>query len=436
MSSSLNSLRDFFPGVTPLNAPRLGLVMIIKNDQYSDEAHCVLNCLNSVRPIITSVCAVFTAKDDRKRGQADTVIRQWCEARRVPFHASYLVWHDDFSEARNAALALADEKAEADWYLLPDCDEVLFAVDTARQILMQLPLQQDACFIPLLMNGGLTTRTNLIRKLPRRWRYVGRTDEDLELDEGRGGKLPVLLLGNPTDPGNGPYFTTNGEGARSRDPQKAQKDIENLRKEWLETGRPRSLYFMAIRLFASLQWSPAIAAFQQFLALKDTEPWMRYWSLVCLGRAYLAQQQYAEALPSLRAAIELVPTRPEALGELGIALGNLGRWDEARIYACAATYSPQPKLIEYFEPHWGLWQALDLLTVSLINMGEYGAALPYLEWLLKSKHLPQSEAGRVRSHYENIKAALTPAINVPQQSDSLSAARKVLEDLKAKREGL
>jgi tetratricopeptide (TPR) repeat protein len=88
--------------------------MIVKN-----EAHCLADCLRSVRPIADEILVGDTGSTDDSAAIAES------------FGAVVLdvPWHDDFSEARNAVL----DAAKADWLLHIDADEAL-DIEGAAQI--------------------------------------------------------------------------------------------------------------------------------------------------------------------------------------------------------------------------------------------------------------------------------------------------------------
>jgi glycosyltransferase involved in cell wall biosynthesis len=143
---------------------RLALVMIVR-----DEARCIARCLASARPWVDEIVVLDTGSID------DTPLIAAQAGARV-HHA---VWADDFSVARNAALALTG----ADWRLVLDADEWLAS---GAQVLQSLRSQQ-ACFVgqvrvtSLLDDAaGSETPSWLPRLLPRGVRYAGRIHEQPE----------------------------------------------------------------------------------------------------------------------------------------------------------------------------------------------------------------------------------------------------------------
>ncbi len=86
--------------------PTLSLAMIVK-----DEENYLAQCLESVKNLVDEIVIVDTGSQDRTREVAKVF-----GARVFDFP-----WNGDFSEARNFSLS----KAEGDWILILDADEVI-----------------------------------------------------------------------------------------------------------------------------------------------------------------------------------------------------------------------------------------------------------------------------------------------------------------------
>ena len=92
---------------------RVSLCMIIK-----DEEEHLARCLHSAKPVVDEIIIADTGSKDRSPDIARAFGAQvFC-----------LSWENDFSEARNATLA----KAQGDWTLVLDADEVLSPRDHER----------------------------------------------------------------------------------------------------------------------------------------------------------------------------------------------------------------------------------------------------------------------------------------------------------------
>ena len=170
------------------DAHAIALVMIVRN-----EARCLARCLDSVRAHVDDMLVLDTGSTD------DTAAIAVRHGARV----AHFKWVDDFSAARNAALALVD----APWRLVLDADEW---IDSGAQDLAALHSQAPD-FIGLLSvdsqlrdeSGGVQHAPSwLPRLLPRGVSYAGRIHEQplsalprrrLGLRIGHDGYLPEHL---------------------------------------------------------------------------------------------------------------------------------------------------------------------------------------------------------------------------------------------------
>lgn len=153
----------------------LSLVMIARN-----EARCIERCLNSVRPHVDAMLVLDTGSTD-----ATPDLARAAGARVERFD-----WCDDFSAARNAALARAD----ADWSLVLDADEWLVDGAAALQELRTLtPTYIGVLRVDNLYGADAAAAQRsaswLSRLLPRGARYEGRIHEQ------PGGSWPRRRLG-------------------------------------------------------------------------------------------------------------------------------------------------------------------------------------------------------------------------------------------------
>ncbi|HSV93174.1 MAG TPA: glycosyltransferase [Desulfobacterales bacterium] len=107
------SVRSKLDPCAGTEAPRVSLCMIVK-----DEAGNLARCLHSAKPIVDEIVVIDTGSRDRS---ADI-------ARAFGARLYDRPWRDDFSDARNAAIA----NASGDWILVLDADEVVSAQDFDR----------------------------------------------------------------------------------------------------------------------------------------------------------------------------------------------------------------------------------------------------------------------------------------------------------------
>ncbi|MFY7866148.1 glycosyltransferase [Roseateles sp.] len=165
---------------------RLALVVIAR-----DEAAHLERLLLSVKPWVDEMLVLDTGSVD-----ATPAIALACGARLARFS-----WCDDFSAARNAALAAA----AADWHLVLDADEWLIAGGELLQSLKQRrpDFVGSIELLDAFDDGEIRhARSRLSRVLPGHVRYQGRIHEQpqhslpilpLALEVGHDGYLPERL---------------------------------------------------------------------------------------------------------------------------------------------------------------------------------------------------------------------------------------------------
>jgi Glycosyl transferase family 2 len=169
---------------------RIALVMIVRN-----ESRCLARCLSSVQPWVDQLIVLDTGSTD------DTVAIAQAHGALV----GHFTWVDDFSAARNAALALSD----ADWNLVLDADETLVAGgEELARLRTQVPdfvgsieVNSDYQLDPA--TGHMARAASwLPRVLPRGVRFEGRIHEQpvhaglrkrLNIQVSHDGYLPELM---------------------------------------------------------------------------------------------------------------------------------------------------------------------------------------------------------------------------------------------------
>jgi tetratricopeptide (TPR) repeat protein len=157
---------------------RIALVMIAR-----DEARCIERCLSSARAWVDEMWVLDTGSSD-----ATAKIAERCGARVAHFD-----WVDDFSAARNAALALTD----AEWCLVLDADEwIVRGGETIAALRTQAPAFIGQISVASSFDtaqGGVAEAPSwLPRVLPRGVRYEGRVHEQPRSPQPRQ-RLPLLV---------------------------------------------------------------------------------------------------------------------------------------------------------------------------------------------------------------------------------------------------
>ncbi|MGB6008054.1 glycosyltransferase [Castellaniella sp.] len=157
----------------------VALVMIVKNG-----AATLARCLSSVQGHVDDVIVLDTGSAD------DTV----AIARRFGARVHHFEWIDDFSAARNAALAYSD----ADWNLILDADNWLESGHEALRSLGTAPFMGQIAIVNRFMQGDEVRESTewVPRLLPRGIRYAGRIHEQPVNDQGLSRRRLDIRLGH------------------------------------------------------------------------------------------------------------------------------------------------------------------------------------------------------------------------------------------------
>jgi len=264
------------------------LNMIVK-----DEKDVIVDCLNSVKPIIDTWVIFDTGSTDGTQ----ELIRKCMKGIPGELHESPWV---NFEHNRNEALEVAKKKA--DYILWLDADEVLeYTSDFA------LP-KLDKDFYHMIMNHGLVkvNRCALIKSMLD-WRWVGVLHEVLHCENAKThDKLKGIM--NVCNP--------HHLGARSKLPpaEKYFKDAlvleEALKKE---PHNSRYVYYLGISYSAADRDELALQAFEKRITMPSIDHEETYHALYYAGLMCERMQQYEKACNYFIKAFQFRPTRAEAL---------------------------------------------------------------------------------------------------------------------------
>lgn len=235
--------------------PTISAVLIVKNESRTIDA-----CLAALRQVADEIVVADTGSDDetleKARAHTDKVIS--------------LNWEDDFSIARNAAIAVAT----GDWVLSIDADEVIREPETARRQLLDFIQFQPQATTGTIQHVSPTSHGaeravvsgHVERFFPRLgFRFQGAIHEQVVADTG------VKSMAS-----TGVVVDHSGYDQSAADPgHKARRNIPLLRK--------------------------AVAA----------HPDDEYYHYQ-LGRAHYTLLEYREAIPALEKALELIRFAPDA----------------------------------------------------------------------------------------------------------------------------
>lgn len=312
--------------------PRLSLAMIVKNEEER-----LGHSLASVQGLVDEMIVLDTGSTDRS-----VEIARSFGATVIPF-----VWVDDFSAARNAAIA----RCSGEWILVLDADESIDPLDHA-------PIREA------LGAPGVQAYYLWLREYFRSGAFIGISGpvarNASHYSEGAAfshqqSYQAVRLFRRQAEPvfqgrihelAEGYFLTRNlpmvrldavihhfGKVDTERDRIK-QLDYTRLAK--LEAGErpgdPMAHYNVVQQALLVEDWAAVLSAAEAYLALEERVPMMIYLGA---AQALLHLDRGAEALPFLDVMLAKQENHVVALDTKGEVLARLGRKDQAQ--ACFLT---------------------------------------------------------------------------------------------------
>ena len=224
----------------------LGLCMIVKN-----ESPVILRCLRAVRPLIDYALIVDTGSTDGTQA----IITQYLSEEHLPGAVIDEPWRD-FAHNRSLALAKLRERADIDYALVMDADDILVFADGFDAPAFKAALDKD--FYNLEIRLGLT----------RLWRPQILSNR---LEFGYKGVVYEFVVGPRTvsafGVAAGVHIEAGTDGVRSRNPDKYRDDAMTLEKaletETDENIRARYMFYLAASYMSVGEKEKALRAFLQ-----------------------------------------------------------------------------------------------------------------------------------------------------------------------------
>lgn len=270
-------------------SPRVGLVMIVKNEEAVIE-----RALRSVLPFISTYMIVDTGSTDKTKEIVSSVLSD----------VSGLIvdrpWKN-FGANRSEALAMCDE--HMDWAIMLDADDTLEGTVPPPELWSHSELDG---IILTIHHESIRHQRIQVFHTGRGWRYSGVVHE-----------FPVCeapLTQGPTL-GHFPsetFMVTRCEGSRSQDPNKYIKDAHLLEVELLTTSdRARTLFYLAQSYRDANCRDAAVSTYRRYLieVSSDSTTQEYYMVLVNLIRMVDSEQDQFKLTWQ---ALELCPARLEA----------------------------------------------------------------------------------------------------------------------------
>jgi glycosyltransferase involved in cell wall biosynthesis len=374
-------------------APRtIGLSMIVK-----DEAHVILRCLASVRPLVDYVLVVDTGSTDGTQ----RLIRDYLAGDGLPGAVVDEPWQD-FAYNRTSALEQLRRVAGVDYALVIDADDLLELDQGFDPQAFKARMQHDLYDVEVVHDGIRHLRPHLFRNhLPFTFKgvvheYLAAPPGQLERTRANGFRVKIV-----------------GGGARSHNPGKFDDDAALIERTLASETDPSLIARYTFYLAQSYRDSGnREKALENYLKRAELGYWQEevYVGLYEAGNLMAALgRPFDEVIaPWLRAA-GIAPARAEALHALSHYCRQHGRNQAGFEYAGRGIELPLPGGALFAQPWIYDYGLLEEYAINAHGAGHYRQSLDASLRLLGNPKLPEetrvSIAANARFAAEKLSAA-------------------------------
>lgn len=363
-------------------AKTLCLNMIVKN-----EAAIIETLLASVADSIDYYVICDTGSTD------DTVniIRNFFDAKEIQGEIHHIKFND-FSQARNDALKLAQEsKHPFDYILLGDADMQLVVEDPD----FRKHLTAD-CYQLIQKNQWQSYYNARLVKKDITSYYVGRTHEYLYTEE-----YPRQCTGA--------YYLDHCTGSSRGD--KYQRDIKLLKLDLKEDpSNARSCFYLANTYFDAGDKKNALKYYQQRVDLGGWHEEVFYSKYRIIQCLITLEKPAKDILAATMDCHQFHAKRAEPLYEMAKYYREKAQYASGYAFAKAASCIPYPQSdILFVADVVYQYQIADELSICAYWTERYDESKAICEWLLQSEHLPVTERERVEKNLTFAQQKLIPA---------------------------
>lgn len=263
------------------------LSMIVKN-----ESHVITRCLATVKPIIDYWIVVDTGSKDGTQKIVQDYLKD------IPGELYEHPWVN-FEHNRNQALEYT--KGKADYALFIDADEVFeYAPD------FKLPELDKDSYLFTLVRGNVQYALPTLVRTDQEWKWHGALHEYLASPYAKTvGKIDGVLR------------TSTGDGSRSKDPQKYEKDVKVLRDALeKDPNNERHMFYLAQSYRDCMDFENSIETYRKRVAMGgwDQEVFYSLWQIAKM-QDYLNKDKDT-VVAAYTQAFVYRPTRAEPLNDL------------------------------------------------------------------------------------------------------------------------
>ena len=385
------------------NVKTIGLCMIVK-----DEAHVILRCLGSVRPLVDYVMIVDTGSTDGTQN----IIRDYLAREHLDGVVIDEPWQN-FSYNRNFALEELRKITKVDYALIIDADDLLEFNSGLDPHTFKAALRHDIYDVEISHAGMTHFRPQLFRNALS-FSFKGVLHEYLEMPSN---SLERTIL-------TGFRVKIIGAGARSRNTRKFRDDAILLERTLAVETDPFLISRYTFYLAQSYRdCSEKEKALEHYLKRAGLGYWREeiYISLFESGNIMAELgRPFDEVMATYQRASQIVPERAEALHAAARYCRTKSRNKEGFEIASLGLGLPQPAGALFAQDWVYDYGLLDEYAISGYWTGAYRESLDASLRMLGSKRLPESMRERVAAN------ARFAASKLPKSADLGSFAKEDL----------
>lgn len=390
LSNNQRSTPDSMSMTEP--AKTIAACMIVR-----DEAHVIVRCLDSLKPLVDFVLIEDTGSTD---GTQD-IVRAWLHENGVSGLVIEEPWQN-FAFNRSHALAQLRKQYDIDYALMIDADDSLVVSEDFD--ILHFKKTMDKMVYSIQVKGqGLIYSRNQICSNRHDFHYRGVLHEFLEAKEA------AVTHGHLS----GVEVISRREGSRSRDPLKYAKDADVLEKALqVETDaflRSRYTFYLARSYQDAGNLERALHYYRQ-RSLQGHWAEEVFESLLEAGHVSRALGWPIDTvLKFYDDATVASPSRAEALHAASKMLREADRFQEAYDYAKRAFGLPKPDSGLFLQEWVYDYAVADELSVSAYWTERYAECLEICLSLQSNPKVPESMLPRIKANADFAKQKIVAA---------------------------
>ncbi len=348
---------------------KICLCMIVKNEE-----HVIKRALDSVKSHIDSYVICDTGSTDRTK----ELIAESLAG--IPGTIEDRPWQN-FGANRTEGLEIARKKADSDYILIMDADDIFDAPADWKD-----DLKLDSYHAKIKV--GATEYWQLrVLKTALPWQYVGAVHEypTCAFGSQENGYLPEVKI------------LSKADGSSWQDSKKYARHALILQNALLDDpGNSRSWFYLGQSLRDAKDYDGAIRAYQQRIDIGgwQDEVWFAAYQI---GRCHEMAGRINAATHQYLLAYQYNPQRAEPLYELARMFLAINQFDSAYMFASKAREIPHPTSGIFVLDFVYLWGVADVMSVAAYYLGKKDESLALCEEALLAE-MPDGDRKRIQTN--------------------------------------